>query len=295
MRLPSLRAIQAFDAVARHGNFSRAADELAVTHGAVSRQVRGLEEHLGMRLFRRTAKGAELTDSGATLFRASKEAFMTLHSGVADLTRRSTEKTITVSLPTSLALKWVVPRLPDFRSAHPELSVLLDTNDNLIDFQAAPVDVGLRFGKGDWQGLYLSLLAAEELVAVASPNMVDGMPLPLDASAIKKMPLIHDDYNPSWEPWFEEAGASEGEGKLEGDRYGDTGVLIAAAIDGQAVALVRRLLAADDLSAGRLVQISEVTLELEQSLYFVCRPGDQKRPAVRTFLTWLRNKLADEK
>ena len=295
MRLPSLRSIQAFDAVARYGSFTRAADELAVTHGAVSRQVRLLEEQLGTSLFRRTAKGAELTDDGQRLFLATIDAFAALRNGIADLRRRSDDRTITVSLPTSLALKWVVARLPEFREAQPEYSVLLDTNDSLADFQSSMIDAALRFGKGAWKGLYVERLAEEELVAVASPKLIGSRPLPLSASEISKMPLLHDDYNPSWAQWFASAGAESLGKDLPGDRYGDTGVLIAAAIDGQAVVLVRHILAIDDLAAGRLVQISDLRLPIDQALYFVCRMGDQKRSAVQALRNWLREKFAKDR
>ncbi len=107
----------------------------------------------------------------------------------------------------------------------------------------------------------------------------------------RALPLIHDDYNPGWEPWLERAGGGASGETLPGDRYGDTGLLIAAALDGQAVALVRRLLAADDLAAGRLVQVSDVTLPLERAVYFVCRAGDETRPAVAALRDWLRDDL----
>ncbi|WP_422366594.1 LysR substrate-binding domain-containing protein [Pelagibius sp.] len=288
MRLPSLRAIQAFDAVARHSSFSRAADALAVTHGAVSRQIRGLEEQLGSTLFHRTARGAGLTDDGRVLFRASREAFAALENGVAELERRKTDQTVTLSLTTSLAMKWLLPRLPDFRARHPEIAILLDTNDAPVDFTDKTVDAALRFGKGDWKGLHASLLAREELVAVAAPGLIGDRPLPIEPSALTALPLVHDDYNPGWEPWLERAGGGASGETLPGDRYGDTGLLIAAALDGQAVALVRRLLAADDLAAGRLVQVSDVTLPLERAVYFVCRAGDEVRPAVAALRDWLR-------
>lgn len=284
MRLPSLRAIQAFDAVARHTSFSRAADELAVTHGAVSQQVRALEQQLGTRLFRRTAGGAELTDDGRLFFRHSREAFTALRTGVADLKRRKEDRTVSISLANSLALKWFVPRLPDFRSNHPDISILLDTNDDLVDFEQDAIDAALRFGKGDWKGLYVHLLAEEHLVAVASPRLVGDAPLPLSPETLMKMPLLHDDYNPGWERWFANAGVDPVPEKLPGDRFKDTGVIIAAALDGQAVVLVRNLLAADDLAAGRLVQVSDLTLSLGRSLYFVCRMGDEKRPALQALL-----------
>lgn len=293
MRLPTLKSIQAFDAVARHSSFSRAADELAVTHGAVSQQVRGLEQQLGTRLFRRTAGGAELTDDGRLYFRYSREAFAALRVGTSELKRRKADKTISLSLSSSLALKWFVSRLPGFRKIHPDFSILLDTNDQLVDFKEGETDVALRFGNGDWKGLYVHRLAEEQLVPAASPRLIGGSSLPLDSEAIMKMPLLHDDYNPGWERWFEAAGAAPVPKKLGGDRFMDTGVIIAAALDGQAAVLVRSLLAADDLAAGRLVQLNDLTLTLSRSLYFVCRMGDQKRPAVRALQDWLHEELKE--
>lgn len=293
MRLPSLRAIQVFDAVARHRNFSRAADELAVTHGAVSRQIRSLEQQLGTTLFRRVAKGAELTGDGRVLFRSSREAFAALQSGIVDLERQAAKKTVTLSLTTSLALKWLVPRLPDFRSCHPEISILLDTNDAPVDFAAQAVDAALRYGQGSWKGLHARLLAKEELIAVASPGLIGDASPPLPPRVVTALPLVHDDYNPGWERWLERAGVGPGVAPLPGDRYADTALLIAAALDGQAAALVRRLLAADDLAAGRLVQISDVTLPLDRAVYFVCREGDENRPTVRVLHDWLSDQLGD--
>ncbi|MEM1198307.1 MAG: LysR substrate-binding domain-containing protein [Pseudomonadota bacterium] len=292
MRLPSLNAVRAFEAVARHGSFSKAADELAVTHGAVSRQVRSLEQQLGVTLLHRTAKGAEATLPGETLARAASQALATLRAGVAEVTEREDAKTLSVSLATSLALKWLVPRLPDFRAAHPEISILLDTNDTVIDLRGSPIDVALRLGDGSWSGVHTELLARDELVAVASPNLVGTQPLPLSDQAVLQLPLVHDDYNPGWERWFQAAGLVGERDTLPGDRYRDTGVLIAAALDGQAAILVRRLLALDDLKAGRLVQLSGRSLGLDPALYFVCRKGEQTRPAVRIFHDWLRAQMA---
>jgi len=261
-------------------------------HGAVSRQVRLLEEHLGRRLFRRTPNGAELTDDGEVLFSSSRDAFAILQGGVANLKRRGDEGTISLSLPTSLALKWLVPRLPAFRAAHPGYAVLLDTNDRLVDFRRETIDAALRFGTGGWSGVYAERLATEELVAVGSPQLVGDTTLPLSPEAIIDKPLLHDAYNPGWQRWFEMAGLTPSADQLRGDEFGDTGVLIEAAVDGQAAALVRHLLARDDLAAGRLVQVSDLKLPIDQSLFFVCRMGDQNRPALRLLRAWLRNRLA---
>lgn len=293
MRLPSLNAIRAFEAVARHRSFSRAADELAVTHGAVSRQVRSLEQQLGVILLQRTAKGAEPTEPGKTLARAADQAFAALQTGVAAVTDTGAGTSLSVSLATSLALKWLVPRLPDFRARHPHISILLDTNDTVVDLRGGAVDVALRLGAGSWPGVDAELLAEDQLVAVAAPNLIGTTPLPLSDETLLQLPLVHDNYNPAWERWFHKAGLiAEGE-MLPGDRYNDTGVLIAAALDGQAAILVRRLLALDDLKAGRLVQLSKRSLPLQPALYFVCRKGEQTRPVVRLYHSWLLQRIAE--
>lgn len=293
MRLPSLKAIQAFDAVARHHSFSKAAAELSVTHGAISRQVRLLEEDLDIRLFRRTVKGAELTEEGQVLFQSSKDAFAALHSGIADLRRRREDRTILVSLTTSLALKWIVPRLPDFHKRHPDISVLLDTTDSVVDFQKEPIDVALRFGGGSYPGLYAKELVKETLVPVASPALLTGLELPLSPKEMIKMPLVHNRHHPKWREWFLNAGLTSVPQKLAGNQYGDTGVVIAEAMEGHALALVRHLLAADDLATKRLVQVNDKSLPLDLSMYFLCRMGDQQRPVVALFLKWLKDILQD--
>ncbi len=295
MRLPSLKAMQAFDAVARHHSFSKAAAELSVTHGAVSRQVRLLEEDLDALLFRRTVKGAELTDEGEILFKSSKEAFATLHSGVIDLQRRRQDKTLHVSLTTALALKWLIPHLPDFYQKHPGISVFLDTTDDMSDFREEPVDVALRFGRGNYAGLFYKEWFKETVIPVASPSMVKGMKLPLSPEEMLKMPLVHMSYYSKWREWFLKAGVSSVPEILPGNQYGDTSVVIAEAMGGHALALVRSLLAEDDLKANRLVQVNETSLPINLSTYFVCRMGDQHRPVVAAFLKWLEDSLLETK
>ena len=204
MRLPSLKAMQAFEAVARHGSFSAAADELAVTHGAVSRQVRNLEQQLERVLFRRTPKGAELTTDGKILFNAASRAFDVLKEGVSRLAHQGPDKAISVSLATSLALKWLVPRLPEFRSQNQDLSVLLDTNDTVVDLRDGAVDAALRFGAGNWKGVHAQLLTREHMIAVASPKLAGTTSL--SDQQLLKLPLLHDDYNPGWERWFQSTG-----------------------------------------------------------------------------------------
>lgn len=292
MRFPSLRALEAFNEVARQLSIAKAADHLSVTHGAVSRLIGLLEGELDVRLFTRLPRGVELTAQGRLLMQQTTQAFALLEKGIADVKRVADDNAITVSLSMSLALKWLVPRLPSFRAAHPDIRVLVDADDGLADFEAGSVDVALRFGSGPWKGLHATLLAREELVAVASPALLGKLNTPMRARDVLRLPLVHDDFDPAWSRWAVAAGVPTLTASLPGQHFNDTGLLVAAALDGQAAALVRSLLAHDDLAAGRLVQLSDCTLPLKRSLYFVCRPGDDKRAPIRAFKAWLDHAMA---
>lgn len=294
-RLPPLRALQAFEATARHLNFSRAAAELNVTHGAVSRQVRALEERLGVRLLRRGGSGAALTSEGQILYRRAREAFDRLALGVREARRRPAGGGLTVTLSASLAVKWLVPRLGEFRARHPEVSVRLHADDRAVpDLAREGIDVGLRHGRGPaWPGVRAELLTREELVAAAAPCL-PGLPPGargggLAPAAVLRLPLLHDECHPGWDVWARRAGVAGVPPNLPGPRFDDGAVLQTAAVNGQGAALVRRLLAADDLAAGRLIALSRVGLPLEEGLYLVTPAGGPARPAaVEAFRAWTR-------
>ena len=282
-----LRGYQAFDVAATCGSLSKAADELGVTHGAISRQIKQLEEHLGILLFHRQPNGVETTDQGARLHEATQRAFNALQEGIQNVKRTADNQSITISLSASLATKWLVPRLPAFREAHPGLSVYLDTNDEVIDLQASQVDVALRYGTPAWGNLHSELLTEEELVVVAAPSLAEGQTIPMKPDAISSLPLLSDEFNPAWDIWA--TGNNLDPVKVANPmiRFVDSAVLITAAIDGQGVALARRLLVEDDLNAGRLVRLDQSVTGTDRSLYFVCRTGDRDRMPVRRFRKWL--------
>lgn len=287
--LRHLRALQAFDETATHSSLSKAADALNVTHGAVSRQIRQLELYLGVTLFHRRPNGVEVTKAGERLHQSTRQAFSALQLGVLDVKRLHHRQSITVSLSTSLALKWLVPHLPSFHQAHPGIALLLDTNDAYADFDASEVDVALRFGEPGWEGLYHEQIAQEELVVVAAPALVGDTPLPMQPEAISKLPLLHDAFNVGWDNWAEQVGLRADQLKSQQTKYVDSAVLIEAALDRQGVALTRHLLAARDLELGRLVRLDNSGIALDRGLYFVCRPGEQDRITIRIFKKWLRS------
>ncbi len=285
--LRHLRALQAFDETATHSSLSKAANTLNVTHGAISRQIKLLEQHLGVSLFRRHPNGVELTKAGERLHQSTRGAFSELRVGVRDVRRQERLQSVTVSLSTSLALKWLVPMLPSFRREHPGISLLLDTNDALVNFETSEVDVALRFSEPGWDGLHHELIKREELIVVASPSLVGKMNQPMPAKDIVRLPLLHDAFNMGWDKWAGQKDVEPQKVNSENVKYVDSAVLLEAAIDGQGVALSRRLLAARDLELGRLIRLDESAVQLDRGLYFVCRPGDQERASVRVFKKWL--------
>ncbi|MEM9604048.1 MAG: LysR substrate-binding domain-containing protein [Pseudomonadota bacterium] len=288
--LRHLRALQVFDETARCASLSRAAQALNVTHGAVSRQVALLEQHLGVSVFRRTPNGVELTPAGERLVESTRTAFSTLRAGVRDVRRTDRPRALTVSLSTSLALKWLVPALGDFKHQHPEIALLLDTDDSLTDFTSSDVDVALRFGSPGWDGLFHELVCDEELVTVAAPALVAGQPLPFGADAIVALPLLHDAFNGGWERWALQAGLTPDRVAAQAIEVADSGVLLEAAVDGHGVALARHVLAARDLERGRLVRLEASAVPLERGLYAVCRAGEEDRDGIRAFRDWLRHR-----
>ena len=287
-KIRHLRALQAFDAAATQSSLSKAAETLGVTHGAVSRQIKQLETYVGVHLLHRRPKGVEKTDAGERLHRATREAFAALQTGLRSVKRAQDQRSVTISLSASLATKWLVPRLPGFRAKHPGIALYLDTNDEVIDFHDSEVDVALRYGVPNWGDLHHERLLDEELVVVASPSLIADEDLPMTPAAIARLPLLHDQFDPAWGNWAKAVGLDPS--LVEGVelKYRDSAVLIAAAIDGQGVALARRLLVNDDLVAGRIVRLDTTALSLERALYFVCRTGDEDRLLIRSLRNWLR-------
>lgn len=284
-----LRALQAFDVAASLSSLSRAAAELGVTHGAISRQIKQLEDHLGVAVLHRRPNGVEKTELGERLHQATRQAFTALRDGVREVSRIEDTQSITISLSTSLATKWLVPRLAAFRAVHPRLSVFLDTNDDIVDLHTSQIDVALRYGTPDWGNLHYELLSSEELIVVAAPKLVTGRELPLPAEAVTALPLLNDEFNSGWDRWAAGHGLDPADLSAPAVRFADSAVLITAACDGQGVALARRRLVEDDLDAGRLVRLDRSATRLDRALYFVCRPMDRERLPIRRFRTWLKS------
>ena len=290
-RLPPLNALRAFEAAARHMNFSRAADELSVTPGAVSQQIQNLEDYIGAALFKRTPKGLLLTDGAQTALPALREAFDRLAEAASLLTAAEDGRRLTVSAAPSFAAKWLVPRLGRFEAAHPEVDVWLSAGLELVDFTSGEVDLAIRYGTGRYPGLEVSRLLGETVSPVVSPRLLEEVPLH-DLADLSRHVLLHDgspdadDSCPDWSMWLAARGIKGVDG-TRGPRFNQSSLVIEAAAGGRGVALAKRALAQADLDAGRLVAPIQDATAVDFA-YFVVHPKAKGRlPQVKAFVSWI--------
>jgi LysR family glycine cleavage system transcriptional activator len=290
-RLPPLNALRAFEAAARHLNFSRAADELSVTPGAVSQQIQNLEDYVGAALFKRTPKGLLLTDAAQTALPALREAFDRLAEAASLLTAAVDGRRLTLTAPPSFAAKWLVPRLGAFERAHPQVDVWLSAAIELVDLTAGEVDIAIRYGGGRYPGLEVTRLFSETVIPVASPEHLSEHPLNTPADLANHI-LLHDgspdldDSCPDWSMWLAARGLKGVDG-MRGPRFNQSSLVIEAAVNGRGVALAKRTLAAADLEAGRLVAPLQIATAVDFAYYLVHPKAKGRLPQVKAFVSWI--------
>jgi len=290
-RLPPLNALRAFEAAARHLNFSRAADELSVTPGAVSQQIQNLEDYVGAALFKRTPKGLLLTDAAQTALPALREAFDRLAEAASLLTAAVDGRRLSLTAPPSFAAKWLVPRLGAFEQAHPQVDVWLSAGIELLDLTAGEVDVAIRYGAGRYPGLEVKRLFSETVIPVAAPSLLAEQPLNAPADLAHHI-LLHDgspdldDSCPDWSMWLAARGLKAIDG-MRGPRFNQSSLVIEAAVNGRGVALAKRTLAAADLEAGRLVAPLQIATAVDFAYYLVHPKAKGRLPQVKAFVSWI--------
>ena len=292
-RLPSLNALRAFEAGARHLSFTLAAEELSVTQAAISHQVKALEADLGVPLFHRYTRRLALTEAGRRLLPAVSEAFERIGQAVGDLRQDGGERLLTVSLTPSFAAKWLVRRLNRFRQAHPDIDLRMLHTEDVVDFARDEVDLAVRWGRGGWPGVEWEQLRPEEVIPVCSPALLEGTHPLRRPEDLKHHSLIHDYDFEDWQQWLRAAGLTHPEAR-RGAILDETTVVIQAAIEGQGVALTDRSLVQGDLAAGRLAVPFEISLEGDWATYIVTPPGAMKRPKVKAFRDFLLAEAAAE-
>jgi LysR family transcriptional regulator, glycine cleavage system transcriptional activator len=286
-RLPSLNALKAFEAAARHESFTKAAQELCVTQGAVSHQVKALEQELGFRLFQRERQRLAITEAGRSYLEVVRDAFDRLAAGTERLLQRQKAGVLTISTSPNFAAKWLVHRLGRFGELHPEVDLRVSASMHHVDFAREDVDLAIRHGDGRWPGLHVSRLRAEALFPVCSPQLMNDRQRPLRAPAdLKNHTLLHLDNRDDWAKWLQAAGVETAD-VTRGLILNQASMVIDAAVDGQGVALARSALAAWDLIAGRLVRPFDLELPVPYAYWIVGPKATANLPKVAAFRDWL--------
>jgi LysR family transcriptional regulator, glycine cleavage system transcriptional activator len=282
--LPALEAFRFFEAAARHLNFTRAAEEMHVTHGAVSQRIKRLEEHLGTPLFRRSGRRMLLTDDESRLLERVRAAINEIAEGVEAIRPGNRDRILTISTVPCFAAHWLLPRLADFNEHHPDIQVNIRATRSLTDFARDGVDMAVRFGPGTWAGLNSIKLYDEELVPVCSPAF-RGARLPRAPDDLLKVPLLHSERQP-WSIWFEAVGLRYRD-TGQGPRYSDENLLLPAAIAGLGVALARASLVEAELESGRLVRLFSQSVRTRYSYFIVYPTGSESTAKIQVFQEWL--------
>ena len=283
--------LQTFVAVARAGKMKQAAQDLALTPGAVSQRIRQLEEAAGRRLFTRTSTGVELSAAGEAMFVALAEPFQAIEAVDNELGAPSSRR-VTVSTVPSFAAAWLVPRLATFARLCPDIEVAVEAGTRPVDLKREPIDLAIRHGLGKYPGLESTWLVAPELIVVASPDLLKNRALTRPADCLA-FPLLHDLNRQDWPLWFEAHGVTAPHAK-KGPAFSESHLIARAAVAGQGLALVRDIYVDDDLRSQRLVKALTVNWPLQFAYYAVATAEAMQKPAVRRFCEWLVEEARQE-
>jgi LysR family glycine cleavage system transcriptional activator len=270
-----------------------AAEELHLTHGAVSRQIKALEENLGVQLFRRMTRRIELTDAGASFFGAVTRLLSELARETEVVRRKNDETRLVVSSGISFASKWLTSRLHRLMARYPDFDIHLEVTDATVDFAASHVDVALRYGTGHYPAAAAERIMNETVSPVCAPDYRDRMGGLRSPKDLAKCKLIHEiGMNVTWERWFTMMELPYP--KTRGPGYSHGSMSIEAAIRGEGVALGRSVLVTEDLAAGRLVSLfPEARLDVEWGYDLVYRMGNQDAPKVQTLRSWIADEVRE--
>ncbi|MEM6850285.1 MAG: transcriptional regulator GcvA [Pseudomonadota bacterium] len=292
-RTPPLNALRAFEAAARHLSFTKAAEELNVTPGAISQQVKALEDFVGAPVFRRHKRTLLLTDEAQASLPLLRDAFDMLSEAAAGLAANSRIGRLAVSVAPSFAAKWLVPRIDDFHQAHPDIEVWISADMDVVDFAKDDVDLAIRYGGGAYGDLVVERLLREKVVPVCSPSLLIGDAPLKRLEDLSNHTLLHDgspdndESCPTWSMWLKAAGV-EGVDAARGPRFNQSSLVIEAAVAGKGVALAKSQLALADLEAARLAIPFDMSVPIDFAYYVVYPPAKAKDASVQTFTDWLR-------
>lgn len=286
-RLPPLHSLRAFEAAGRLQSIRKAAEELFVTPGAVSRQVQSLEAFLGVKLFRRDPREIVLTAEGEQYLAAVAQSLDIVRDATQRLTGKRAVEVVRLRAYTTFAMKWLIPRLSSFHDANPEVEVRLETSNEAVSFEREAVDCAIRLGDGQWSGVETDRVLDNRLVPMCSPALAARNPLQT-VSDLGRVRLLHSMIRPDdWRHWLRAAGAHEID-PYSGDKFASSTLAYQATLEGFGVMIAQRALFADDVAAGRLVCPFDLELDMGSHTYYLLYPQNRlRKPAFRRFRLWL--------
>jgi LysR family glycine cleavage system transcriptional activator len=307
-----LNALRAFEAAARHLSFKKAARELHVTPGAISHQIKVLEEHLGVALFRRLTRALELTSEAHSMLPKVREGLENLAEAVERVRARENTTALTVIAPPNFAARWLVPRLARFTNAHPELELHVASRPTMIDGRengAVPDPIAdarddsplvmVRFGNGRYPGQQVDEVFSAKYVPVCSPRLLRGEHPLLKPGDLRHHTLLHDDTvveegaRPSWSDWLASVGVTDIDA-TRGPHFSDASLAFEAAIEGMGVTLAMKPLVRSEIDAGRLAVPFDITAPASYSYYLVTPETSAAKRSVKQFRAWLLEEAAPE-
>lgn len=287
-QLPPLNALRAFEAAARHLSFVRAAEELHVTPAAISQQVKLLEDHLGVALFQRGKKLA-LSEAANTVLPMISESFDQIERAMLKARPNMLGDTLVISAPPAFASRWLIPRLEDFQSRHPNIELRLHATKRLVNFQVEDVDVAIRFGPGSYPGLIAERLMQEAIIPVAAPAVAATIRTPDD---FIRCNLLEDEWHtgngvfPDWATWLATLGVNN-DAPLRIRHFSDANLAIQAAVSGLGATLSWYSLVADDLKTGRIVHLLDQAIHSTLGFDLVVPQNRASLDKVITFRSWI--------
>lgn len=293
-----LNALRAFEASARHLSFVAAAEEMSVTPAAISHQIKKLEEYLGVSLFRRRTRGLVLVEAGQLLAKELHSVFLDLDRAMEHVMEADRGGSLALSVAPTFATMWLIPRLQNFYSLHPDIDVRISTSLGLVDFQRDDFDVAIRLGHGQWPGLEAIKLFEESVIPMCSPRLLEGPNAIRKPADLKKHVLLHnhsmdfDPNAPTWQTWLEETD-TRGVDVSRGMHFSLPDHGLQAAIDGAGVVLGWRFLSAKDVEAGRVVELFDAPLPLGSTFYLAYPEAQSRRPNIVALRDWILGELKD--
>jgi LysR family glycine cleavage system transcriptional activator len=292
-RLPPLNSLKTFEAAARHLSFTRAADELFVTQAAVSHQVKALEDFLSMKLFLRRNRSLLLTEEGQSYYLDLKDIFRSIQDATERLLAKGAKGALTVALPPSFAIQWLVPRISRFSQQNPDIDVRIKAVDFDEGFLSDDVDVAIYYGKGKWSGVVADKLHTEYLTPMCSPLLFQGNKPLMKLDDLRHHVLLHDSSREAWKGWlrqFNVLGVNVNHGPI----FSHSMLVLQAATLGQGIALGHSVLARPEVESGRLVCPFEEKQITNNAYYFVCHQSQAELGKIAAFRQWLIQQVEDD-